>query len=95
MHPFALCSTFIVGILLSFAEMGADRGQLQATARGQQLVPGQPHSQDRGPERGGVRPRPVSAVEVLTEPAAVGAPAGHPVPAPAAESHGHGIGYVS
>lgn len=55
--------------------MGADRGQLQAAARGQQPVPGQPHGQERGPERGGVRPRPVPAVEVHAQPAAVGEPA--------------------
>lgn len=60
-------------MLLSFAEVGADRGQLQAAARREQPVSGQPLSQDRGSERGGVRPSPLSAVEVLTQPAAVGA----------------------
>lgn len=62
--------------------MGADRGQLQAAARGQQPVPGQPRGQEWGPERGGVRPRPVSAVEVHTQPAAVGEPARRPPPGP-------------
>lgn len=52
-------------------EVGTDRGQLQAAARGQQPVSGQPRGQERGPERGGVRPRPVSAVEVHAQPAAV------------------------
>lgn len=51
--------------------MGADRGQFQAAARGQQPVSGQPRGAERRPERGGVRPRAVPAVEVLAQPAAV------------------------
>ena len=63
------------------AEMGADRGQFQAAACGQQPVPGQPRSQDGRPERGGVRPGAVAAVEVLAQPAAVVEPPVCPRPA--------------
>ena len=60
--------------------MGADRGQFQAAARGQQPVPGQPRGPERRPERGGVRPGTVPAVEVLAQPAAVGSRPRPPAP---------------
>lgn len=81
------------GILLSFAEMGTDRRQLQTAAPGQQPVPGQPCGQERGPERGSVQRCPVPAVEVLTQPAAVGVAAARPHRQ--AESGDHIIDYVS
>lgn len=65
-------------VLLSVAEVGADRGQLQAAPRGQQPVPGQPHSQERRPECGGVWSGPVTAVEILTQSAAIRGPKGPP-----------------
>lgn len=76
-----LLAAVLEGVLLSFAEMGADRGQFQAAACGQQPVPGQPRSQDRRPERGGVRAGAVAAVEVLAQPAAVVGPPVCPRPA--------------
>lgn len=65
-------------LCFSAAEVGADRRQLQTATRGQQPVPGQPHRQERRPERGGVRPGPVPAVEVLTQPAAIRGPGAPP-----------------
>lgn len=76
-----LLAAVLEGVLLSFAEMGADRGQFQAAACGQQPVPGQPRSQDRRPERGGVWAGAVAAVEVLAQPAAVVGPPVCPRPA--------------
>lgn len=74
---------------LSVAEVGADRRQLQTATRGQQPVPGQPHCQERGPERGGVRPSPVTTVEVLTQPAAIRGPQGPPSTCTPAELGDH------
>lgn len=77
-------------------EMGTDRRQFQAATCRQQSLPGQPYSQGWGPQRRGLQPYPVSAMEVLTEPAAVGEPGDqaillhHP-----AEFDDHVLDYVS
>ena len=54
---------------------------------GQQPVPGQPRSQDGRPERGGVRPGAVAAVEVLAQPAAVVEPPASARARPPSDEH--------
>lgn len=62
---------FNITIIVSIAEMGADRQQLQTTACGQQSVPGQPERAERRPDGGSVQPVAHPAVEVHSQSAAV------------------------
>lgn len=58
-------------IIVSIAEMGADRQQLQTAACGQQSVPGQPERAERRSDGGSVQPVAHPAMEVHSQSAAV------------------------
>lgn len=61
-------------IIVSVAEMGADRQQLQTATRGQQPVPGQPQRAERRPDGGGVQPLAYPTVEVHSQSATLARP---------------------
>lgn len=64
----------ILNIIVSVAEMGADRQQLQTATRGQQPVPGQPQRAERRSDGGGVQPLAYPTVEVHSQSATLARP---------------------